>query len=97
MSDSTEKIAPKAGEAAPASDDKKSVFGTSTASANAFAMFGGAKPKAESKEEDKESKTTETKEVSEEEEADVHFEPIVNLEKVEVKTNEEDEDSIFKM
>ncbi|KAJ2120303.1 Ran GTPase binding protein Sbp1, partial [Coemansia sp. RSA 1935] len=28
---------------------------------------------------------------------DVHFEPIVKLQDVEVKTHEEDEDSIFKM
>lgn len=33
-----------------------------------------------------------------EEETDVHFEPVIRLtEKVEAKTNEEDEDVIFKM
>lgn len=35
---------------------------------------------------------------SQEEETDVHFEPVIRLtEKVEAKTNEEDEDVIFKM
>ena len=28
---------------------------------------------------------------------DVHFEPLVNLEKVDVKTNEEMEETVFKM
>lgn len=28
---------------------------------------------------------------------DVHFEPIIKLEEVEVKTNEEEEESLFKM
>ncbi|KAG1122403.1 hypothetical protein G6F42_011509 [Rhizopus arrhizus] len=28
---------------------------------------------------------------------DVHFEPIIKLEEVEVKTNEEEEDALFKM
>ncbi|KAG1151113.1 hypothetical protein G6F37_003176 [Rhizopus arrhizus] len=42
---------------------------------------------------------TEEKKIVEqqEEEADVHFEPIIKLEEVEVKTNEEDEDVLFKM
>ncbi|KAF9921626.1 single stranded nucleic acid binding protein [Linnemannia zychae] len=35
--------------------------------------------------------------VAVEEEAEVHFEPIVKLEAVQVKTHEEDEESIFKM
>ncbi|CAO3680413.1 unnamed protein product [Rhizopus stolonifer] len=36
-------------------------------------------------------------EQQEEEEADVHFEPVIKLEEVEVKTNEEDEHVLFKM
>lgn len=92
---SAEKVTPKTEEVTPATEEKKSVFGSSTATTNAFSMFGGAKPKAESKEEEDGSKKSESKE--EEEEADVHFEPIVNLEKVDVKTNEEEEDSVFKM
>ncbi|ODQ49582.1 hypothetical protein PICMEDRAFT_22439, partial [Pichia membranifaciens NRRL Y-2026] len=34
---------------------------------------------------------------ADEEEPDVHFEPLVKLEKVEVKTNEENEDVLFKI
>ncbi|SCU85193.1 LANO_0C03620g1_1 [Lachancea nothofagi CBS 11611] len=71
-----------------------------------FSMFGGKK--AEKKEETTES-TEETKdevkEVKEtkkdEEEApespDVHFEPVVTLEKVDVKTMEENEEALFKV
>ncbi|SCU81859.1 LAFA_0C07602g1_1 [Lachancea sp. 'fantastica'] len=71
-----------------------------------FSMFGGKK--AEKKEEDtkdgedetKVSKDTE-KATKEEEEApespDVHFEPVVTLEKVDVKTLEEDEEVLFKV
>ncbi|ODV91727.1 hypothetical protein CANCADRAFT_16113, partial [Tortispora caseinolytica NRRL Y-17796] len=64
-----------------------------------FSMFGGAKPKKEEKEEEKEEKEEkeDKEDKADEEEADVHFEPLVNLEKVEVKTNEEDEEAIFKM
>lgn len=69
---------------------------------NVFAMFGAKKD--ESKEESKEeSKKEESKEESKEEDAadeeepDVHFEPLVKLEKVEVKTNEENEEAIFKI
>lgn len=72
---------------------------------NVFSMFGGAKKekkedteegeKVEEKKEKSESK--EEDEVAEEEEADVHFEPLVQLEKVEVKTNEEDEEVLYKV
>lgn len=102
----------------PATEEKKSVFGSTTGAttANAFALFGGSKPTASSEaskasESSEASKTTETetetkkedeeestdKKADEEEEPDVHFEPIVKLEKVDVKTNEEDEESTFKM
>lgn len=76
--------------------------------ANVFAMFGGkkeTKPEVkdeekkedkEEKKEDKEEKKTEDDAADVEEEADVHFEPLVHLEKVEVKTNEENEDVLAK-
>ncbi|CEP63947.1 Ran GTPase-binding protein YRB1 LALA0_S09e06062g [Lachancea lanzarotensis] len=71
-----------------------------------FSMFGGKK--AEKKEEDTKDEKSETKEskdaekvTKEEEEApespDVHFEPVVTLEKVDVKTLEEDEEVLFKV
>lgn len=71
--------------------------------ANVFAMFGGASAKKDDEkkqEEQKESKDDESKdadEVADEEEPDVHFEPLVKLEKVEVKTNEENEEVLFKI
>lgn len=74
--------------------------------ANVFAMFGGASAKKDdSKKEEEtdegkeESKKEESKDedAADEEEPDVHFEPLVKLEKVEVKTNEEDEESVFKI
>ncbi|ODV87525.1 hypothetical protein CANARDRAFT_26921 [[Candida] arabinofermentans NRRL YB-2248] len=72
---------------------------------NVFAMFGGAslKKKDEDKKEEVEEKKEKSasKEDDDEEEApeseDIHFEPLVQLEKVEVKTNEEDEDVLFKI
>lgn len=75
--------------------------------ANVFLMFGAKKEKKEeAKDDDEESKEKELKEPKEkkdtsdneaEEEADVHFEPLVHLEKVDVKTNEENEDVVFKV
>lgn len=75
--------------------------------ANVFAMFGAKKekkeePKEESKEESKDEKADKSDkkdddDAADEEEADVQFEPLVQLEKVEVKTNEEDEDVLFKV
>jgi Ran-binding protein 1 len=75
--------------------------------ANVFAMFG-AKKEAKKDTEDKDD--SEKKEptaaaadadadadAADEEEPDVHFEPLVKLEKVEVKTNEENEDVVFKI
>lgn len=79
----------------------------SVPTANVFAMFGAKKEKKEPKEDDeepkKESKKEETKEdkggdeVAEEEEADVQFEPLVTLEKVDIKTNEEEELVLYKV
>jgi len=67
-----------------------------------LSMFGGgSKPKREEKaEEDDESKGKSKKEEDEDaapESDDIHFEPVVTLEKVEVKTNEELEETILKM
>ncbi|KAH3669460.1 hypothetical protein OGAPHI_001581 [Ogataea philodendri] len=72
---------------------------------NVFAMFGGAGAKKEEKKEEKEEKEeskkeSKDKEEDEEEEPendDIHFEPLVQLEKVEVKTNEENEEVLFKI
>jgi hypothetical protein len=81
--------------------DASKTFGSAAEQKNAFAMFGGA-PK--SKPADEESKKDDDKKEGkkdDEEEApespDVHFEPLVKLEKVDVKTNEEEEETSFKM
>lgn len=73
-----------------------------TATADVFAMFGGKKEeKPEEKPEKEETNTTketqEDKEDEEPESPEVHFEPLVTLEKVEVKTNEEDEEVLHKV
>lgn len=67
-----------------------------------FSMFGGgSKPKKEDKEEEDDEPKGKGKKEDDEEEApespEVHFEPLVNLEKVDVKTNEESEETVFKM
>lgn len=73
--------------------------------ADVFAMFGGKKKeeKTEDKKEDNKEESGEgsaKKEEKDDEDApespDVHFEPLVTLEKVEVKTNEEDETVLHK-
>jgi len=74
----------------------------SVVSDSVFNMFGGgSRPKREEKvEEGDESKGKSKKEEEEDappESDDIHFEPVVNLEKVEVKTNEELEETVFKM
>ncbi|KAK6460276.1 RanBP1 domain-containing protein [Scheffersomyces coipomensis] len=74
--------------------------------ANVFSMFGAKKekkeeeePKQEPKEETKSEpkKEGDDEDKADEEEADVHFEPLVTLEKVDVKTNEEDEEVLYKV
>lgn len=71
--------------------------------ANVFLMFGAKKEKKEEKEEKeeeepkKETKKEGSDNEADEEEADVHFEPLVHLEKVDVKTNEENEDVVYKV
>ncbi|CAK7901203.1 ran-specific GTPase-activating protein 1 [[Candida] anglica] len=88
--------APAAAAAAPAA----------VPTSNIFSMFGAKKEKKEDEEETKkevkeekkeESKEAKEDEGAEEEEAEVHFEPLVQLEKVEVKTNEEDEEVLYKV
>lgn len=69
---------------------------------NVFALFGGKKEAVDTKEEetktDKKSAETEKPEnADDEEEADVHFEPIVQLSQVDVKTNEEYELPLLKI
>ncbi|CAZ83733.1 unnamed protein product [Tuber melanosporum] len=80
--------------------DKQLIFGSDVyTSANVFSMFGGgSKPKREEKD-DEEDEPKEKKDGDEEapESPDVHFEPVVSLEKVEVKSNEESEEEVFKM
>lgn len=94
----SEEAVEKKEEAKP--EEKKSVFGAATgATANAFSLFGAPKPKTteEKKDTKEEESSNKPDDKTEEEEPDVHFEPIVKLEKVDVRTNEEDEDTIFKM
>ncbi|QBM85857.1 Ran-binding protein 1 [Metschnikowia aff. pulcherrima] len=74
--------------------------------ANVFLMFGAKKEKKEDKKEKEEKAEKDSKDAADkkegaeddaEAEVDVHFEPLVHLEKVEVKTNEEDEEVMFKV
>ncbi|KAL7275855.1 Ran GTPase binding protein Sbp1 [Rhizina undulata] len=65
---------------------------------NILSMFGGgSKPKREEKEEEEEEPKKKEGEEEAPESPDVHFEPLVTLEKVEVKSNEESEEQVFKM
>ncbi|KAK6453886.1 uncharacterized protein RJT20DRAFT_131333 [Scheffersomyces xylosifermentans] len=75
--------------------------------ANVFSMFGAKKEKKEddtkeeakeeSKKEESKTETKNDEDAADEEEVDVHFEPLVQLEKVDVKTNEEDEEVLYKV
>ncbi|KAI5811059.1 hypothetical protein DFH27DRAFT_6965 [Peziza echinospora] len=88
-------------EAPAASKDESKPEGAAAPAASVLSMFGGgSRPKREEPaEEEDEDKGKEKKEDGEEapESPDVHFEPLVNLEKVDVKTNEESEESVFKL
>ncbi|KAG5360398.1 Ran-specific GTPase-activating protein 1 [Yarrowia sp. B02] len=92
MSDATEKkdtAAPAAAPAAPA-------FGIPSASSSLSAMADKPKDKEEPKKEDDAPKEKKEAEDEAPESPDVHFEPIVQLEKVEIKTEEEEEDVLYK-
>lgn len=98
--------------AAPA-DKTTTEKAAETASAvkdNVFSMFGGGAKKEKKEDDDEENDRSgsakalkdaakeEDDDKADEEEADVHFEPVVHLtEKVETKTNEEAEEQTFKM
>ena len=66
---------------------------------NVFALFGGKKDKPEETTTENTETVTKKEEdaEAEEEEPDVHFEPIVQLNEVEVKTNEESELPLLKI
>lgn len=98
MSDaSTPKVEPKVEVPGEASDQPK------PPTANVFLMFGAKKEKKEDDKDDKDAKDSKDEKndgsdgEAAEEEAEVHFEPLVHLEKVEVKSNEEDEDVLYKV
>ncbi|GMM34859.1 Ran GTPase-binding protein [Saccharomycopsis crataegensis] len=80
--------------------EEKSALPTPPTS-NVFALFGGKKPEKKKEEEGEEEPKKESKKedasAENEEEPDIHFEPIVKLEKVDVKTNEEGEEVLFKI
>lgn len=92
------------------SDKKEVTGGEEPKKDNVFAMFGGAKPKKEEpkdepkdevKSQDKDATSGEAEKKNDDDEApespEVDFKPLVHLERVEVRTNEEDEDSLFKI
>jgi Ran-binding protein 1 len=62
-----------------------------------FASLSSSSKAEEPKKEDAEQKEAEGDEDEAPDSPDVHFEPIVKLEKVDVKTNEEDEEVVYKM
>jgi len=104
---STPEIAPPAQEKSAAADptittteEKKPEEPKSTTSAEIFSMFGGGAPKPKREEQDDADEPKGSKDAGEEdapESPDVHFEPLVTLEKIDVKTNEESEEQAFKM
>ncbi len=95
MSDSDNKTPVETPKDASKEEPKKEEAKIDTSS-NVFALFGGGAPKPQPVAEVKPEEQKE-EEKAEEEEVDVHFEPLVHLEKVDVKTNEEDEEVSFKM
>ncbi|CCH44902.1 E3 SUMO-protein ligase [Wickerhamomyces ciferrii] len=88
--------------------EEKSATTQNPPTSNVFSMFGGgAKKKEQPKDEDKDEEKSKDDEKSKDEKKDddeadetepnVDFKPLVHLEKVEVKTNEEDEEVLFKV
>lgn len=100
----TTPAAPATEENAPASEKNKPVTSSSV-----FSMFGGGLKKEKKEDEDRGDNSGSAKAqreaaaaAADEEQApeseDVHFEPVIHLtEKVEIKTNEESEEQVFKM
>lgn len=90
----------------PVETSKPAETASKPPTASVFSMFGGKKTTDDSKKESEEKKDTEAKDEKkttggEDDESpespDVHFEPIVHLEKVDVKTMEEDEEVLYKV
>ncbi|KAK9461657.1 Ran-specific GTPase-activating protein 1 [Lipomyces oligophaga] len=66
-----------------------SLFGGKPAGTSAFTVSATTSESKETKDEEAEDEAPES--------PDVHFEPIVKLEKVDVKTNEEEEEAVYKI
>ncbi|TFB06522.1 Ran-specific GTPase-activating protein 1 [Trichoderma ghanense] len=90
----------------PKVEQTKTEAPASVTASSVFSMFGGGEKKEKKEDEDRGDNSGSAKAQreakAEEDEApeseDVHFEPVVKLtEKVEVKTNEESEEQLFKM
>ncbi|KAK9477983.1 hypothetical protein V1514DRAFT_352814 [Lipomyces japonicus] len=86
---------------------EQSKTGDSAAKPNVFGSFGGSlpvsssftisAPASDASKKDDEKNTKAENDDEEPESPDVHFEPVVKLEKVDVKTNEEEEEVLFKI
>lgn len=88
---------------ATSEEDKSATSLPAPPTSNVFALFGGKKAEKkqddnEEKKDDSEKKDDDKKDSKAEgdEEPDIHFDPVVKLEKVDVKTNEENEEVLFK-
>lgn len=89
---------------ATSEEDKSATSLPAPPTSNVFALFGGKKAEKkqddnEEKKDDSEKKDDDKKDskVEGDEEPDIHFDPVVKLEKVDVKTNEENEEVLFKV
>lgn len=99
MSDVKETTPTKEEKPAETTEDKKEEEAGKLPQSSVFSMFGGgpAKKKEEANEDDEEKKEKKDDEDEAPESPDVHFEPLVHLEKTDVKTHEESEEQVFKM
>ena len=79
--------------------DKKGEAAPKPPSSAVFSMFGGKKAEKPETKKDEEDTKEETKKEGDDapESPDIHFEPVVHLEKVDVKTMEEDEEVLYKV
>ena len=79
--------------------DKKEEAAPKPPSSAVFSMFGGKKAEKPETKKDEEDTKEETKKEGDDapESPDIHFEPVVHLEKVDVKTMEEDEEVLYKV